>query len=251
MQLHTSYYYFKAALDKDICEKIIAAGEGKIANAAQKGLNIKGYTAGDGQKEEDTVSVPAGEMTKEEMRNKGISKFYDRDSKVAWLNNKWIYENIHPYIHEANRLAGWNFEWDYSEPAQFTIYEPDGFYSWHSDGGSDNYSAYQRYIYGVTDLPMRSGGRFPEKYVNDAGMVGKVRKLSVTVTLNDPKEYDGGSLQFDLSPHADNQQFHTLDDAREQGTIIVFPSFLPHCVTPITRGIRKSLVIWNLGYPFK
>lgn len=251
MQLNTSFYYFKSALDKDFCEKIIEAGEEKIAISSQKGQSIKGYTAGDGQKEANKDAIAAAEMTKEEMRENGIKSFYDRDSTVSWLNDMWIYEAIHPYIHEANKLAGWNFDWDYSEPSQFTVYEPDGFYSWHSDGGSDHYSVYKRYIHGVTDLPMRDGGRFPEKYVNDPGMVGKVRKLSVTVTLNDPLEYDGGNLKFDLSQHAENQQFHTLDDARAQGTIIVFPSFLPHCVTPVTRGKRKSLVIWNLGYPFK
>lgn len=251
MQLTNSYFYFKSVLSNEDCDKIINAGENKLSSLAATGTNVKGYTAGDGQKDAKPDSVPAMEMTKEEMRNKNIDQFYDRDSTVAWLNDKWIYDLIHPYIHEANFRAGWNFDWDYSEPAQYTVYEPSGFYSWHSDGGSDHHSAYQRYIFGVTQQPMRPGGRFPEKFVNDPGLVGKVRKLSVTVTLNDPSEYDGGNLKFDLSQHAENQQFHTLEDARARGTIAVFPSFLPHCVTPITRGQRKSLVIWNLGYPFK
>ena len=42
-----------------------------------------------------------------------------------------------------------------------------------------------------------------------------------------------------------------IEEAREQGTIIVFPSFLQHCVSPVTKGIRYSLVNWTLGRPFK
>lgn len=42
-----------------------------------------------------------------------------------------------------------------------------------------------------------------------------------------------------------------VDDAKELGTIIIFPSFVYHQVTPITKGTRKSLVNWSLGFPFK
>jgi PKHD-type hydroxylase len=251
MQLTNSYFYFKSAISKEDCQKIIDAGEVKLKSLASQGNSLKGYTAGDGQIGSKPNTVPANDLTKEELRNNQISNFYDRDSKVAWLNDYWIYDLIHPYIHKANNQAGWNFDWDYSEPAQYTVYESSGFYSWHTDGGSDHASAYKRYIFGITPEPMRSEGRFPDKFVNDPGMVGKVRKLSVTLTLNDPSEYEGGLLKFDLSQHADNQRFHQLEDATTQGTITVFPSFIPHCITPITKGIRKSLVIWNLGYPFK
>lgn len=251
MQLTNSYFYFKSVISKQDCQRIINAGENKLKLLSSEGNSVKGYTAGDGQIGSKEDAVPVNEMSKEDLRKNQINNYYDRDSTVSWLNDYWIYDLIHPYVHEANQKAGWNFDWDYSEPAQYTVYEPNGFYGWHSDGGSDHISAYRRYIFGITQEPMRSEGRFPEKYVNDPGMIGKVRKLSVTLTLNDSSEYDGGLLKFDLSQHADIQRYHALEDAKEQGTITVFPSFIPHCVTPVTRGIRKSLVIWNLGYPFK
>ena len=46
-----------------------------------------------------------------------------RNSDLVWLNDTWIYKELHPYIHEANRNAGWNFEWDRSESCQFTKYK--------------------------------------------------------------------------------------------------------------------------------
>ena len=57
----------------------------------------------------------------------GITK---RDSNVVWLDDKWIYRLIHPYIHTANRNAGWNFEWDFSESCQFTKYSLNQYYDW-------------------------------------------------------------------------------------------------------------------------
>jgi PKHD-type hydroxylase len=79
--------------------------------------------------------------------------------------------------------------------------------------------------------------------------VGKIRKISLTINLNTPGEYDGGDLKFDFGEHAD-ERFYTCEEIRPQGSVIVFPSFMPHCVTPVTRGTRYSLVLWCLGRPF-
>jgi PKHD-type hydroxylase len=55
-----------------------------------------------------------------------------RNSNIVWLNDKWIYKEIHPYVHEANKLAGWNFDWNFSESCQFTKYKlKSAFYDWH------------------------------------------------------------------------------------------------------------------------
>ena len=62
--------------------------------------------------------------------------------------------------------------------------------------------------------------------------------------LSDPDEYEGGDLQFML-----NQKI--VNAPREKGTIIVFPSFMMHRVTPITKGIRKSIVGWIAGPPYR
>jgi PKHD-type hydroxylase len=83
-------------------------------------------------------------------------------------------------------------------------------------------------------------------------MIGKVRKISMTVNLNVPGEYEGGNLKFDYGMHTEkDRRFHECEEIRPQGSIIVFPSFLDHCVTPILSGTRYSLVLWSLGAPWK
>ena len=82
---------------------------------------------------------------------------------------------------------------------------------------------------------------------------GKIRKLSVTVSLTDPKEYKGGELEFDfrnLDPDK-KPNIRACTEILPKGSLVVFPSFVWHRVKPVTKGVRHSLVIWNLGYPFK
>ena len=88
-------------------------------------------------------------------------------------------------------------------------------------------------------------------YTKNDDLVGKIRKLSVTVNLTPPESYDGGNLKFDFGKHIEGEQFHEAEIAREQGTVIVVPSYMNHCVTPVTRGTRYSLVLWCSGRPFK
>ena len=40
-------------------------------------------------------------------------------------------------------------------------------------------------------------------------------------------------------------------EIRPQGSVIVFPSFVWHRVTPVTKGTRYSLVLWTCGQPFR
>ena len=69
------------------------------------------------------------------------------------------------------------------------------------------------------------------------------RKLSAVVQLSDPTDYEGGELQlFDLSNGAPDPT-----DLKRQGTALFFPSFVPHAVTPVTKGTRYSLAIWFDG----
>ena len=90
MILKHNYYYFKKAIHIKTCNKILKACRKKIIKEA---TTFKG-------------------------RNK-----IKRDCKVAWINDQWIYDIINPYIHAANKEAGWNFQWDWNESSQFTIYE--------------------------------------------------------------------------------------------------------------------------------
>ena len=56
---------------------------------------------------------------------------------------------------------------------------------------------------------------------------------------------------FDFGEHSTNNRFHICKEAREQGSIIVFPSSVYHMVEPVTKGTRYSLVMWNLGRPLR
>jgi len=209
MNLSNYYWYFKSALTPKFCDDVIKHGLNNKESLARTG----GY----GDKE----------LTKDQIKDMKRK----RNSDITWFNDTWIYKEIHPYIHQANKSAGWNFEWDRSESCQFTKYKHGQFYDWHCDSWDKAYK--------------KEG---PDK--------GKIRKLSVTCQLTDGSEYTGGELEFDFrnyDPHMREEVKH-LKQAKEilpKGSIIVFPSFLWHRVKPVMKGTRYSLVLWNLGYPFK
>ena len=154
-----------------------------------------------------------------------------RNSNIVWMADRWIYKEIQPYVHKANADAGWNFDWDFSEACQFTKYEKGQYYDWHCDSWERPY---------IRENP------------NDPSHM-KTRKLSVTVSLSDPKEYKGGELEFDfrnLDPDK-KPNIKKCTDILPKGSLVVFPSFVWHRVCPVKKGSRYSLVIWNLGYPFR
>jgi len=151
-----------------------------------------------------------------------------RTSKVCFLSDKWIYDIIHPLIAEANKKTTWNFEYTHTEPMQFTQYGLNEFYDWHQDSTP-----------------------FPFKDVHP-NFEGKIRKLSSIINLSKPSDYEGGDLEFDFrNLTKESSNVKVCDEIKEQGSIVVFPSFIHHRVTPITKGIRHSLVSWTVGYPWK
>jgi len=153
-----------------------------------------------------------------------------RNSDIVWMSDRWIYREIQPYIHRANQSAGWNFQWDFSESCQFTKYTKGQFYDWHCDGW---------------DQPYQREQGDPSN--------GKIRKLSVTVTLSDPKNYKGGELEFDFRNKDPDKKpnIHKCKEILPKGSLVVFPGFVWHRVCPVKKGSRYSLVIWNLGWPYK
>jgi len=207
MNLNNYYYYFQKVIPERICNEIIAWG-----NYQREELAVIGGF------DKNT------KLTKEE--EKALKK--TRNSNVAWLNDQWIYNEILPYVHEANFKAGWNYQWDASEPCQFTKYKLNQYYHWHCDSFHSPY-----------DTP------------NEPNKNGKMRKLSVTVSLSDPNDYKGGELQFDMFNSIRKSKIVTCKEILPKGSLVVFPSFVWHQVKPVTKGTRYSLVIWNLGYPFK
>jgi len=154
-----------------------------------------------------------------------------RDSDVVWMSDQWIYKEIHPYIHKANEAAGWNFQWDWSESCQFTKYNKGQYYDWHCDGWDQPY----------------------KRENPNAKDHGKVRKLSATISLSDPKEYKGGELEFDFRNKDPDKKpnIRKCTEILPKGSLVVFPGFVWHRVCPVKKGTRYSLVIWNLGWPFK
>lgn len=206
MNLKNHYYYFTKPFSSEFCDKIV-----------NKAFSLR--------KEKGTT----GEFNQSKKTKKDLKEMLKlRDSDVIFLSEDWIYNEVVPFIKEANQKADWNFEFDWCESAQFTIYGKKQHYDWHSD------SYYEPY--------------------NDPSNInhfGKIRKLSCTILLNDPREYKGGDFQFDLRNVKKGSNIITAKELSEKGSLIVFPSHIWHRVRPVTYGTRYSLVIWFIGKPFK
>ena len=211
MNVSNYCWYFKSAVPSRICDLIIKQGLAQNESMARTGGLLENK-----------------KLTKDEIKH--IKR--KRHSDITWLNDPWIYRELHPYVHEANKQAGWNFDWERSESCQFTKYKLNQYYDWHTDGWSKPYN---------------------KPYTLNHG---KVRKLSMTCQLTDGSEYEGGELEFDFrnyDPNMRDESKHVkqVKQILPKGSIVVFPSFVWHRVKPITKGTRYSLVMWSLGYPYK
>ena len=164
-----------------------------------------------------------------------------RSSSIVWFHGDMMPKHLEQKIEEAMqqclRETNWNFQISYRQAYQYTIYDaPEttkkskgDFYTWHQD----------------------SGPKLNEE--------GQLRKLSFTLQLSHPDDYEGGYFQW-LEP---DQAFDRMMDnatidmtnaiktlpysVKEKGSIFFFPSFVHHQVTPVTRGQRKSFVGWCVG----
>jgi len=145
-----------------------------------------------------------------------------RKSDIVWIKEQWVYDLIWKYMVHANDLAGWKYDIVAAESCQVTRYTKDGFYTWHKDGmGSHN------------DIHHEPENKF---------LHGNARKLSMSIILN--SDYEGGDFEIEALP--DKEKVPSL----KEGSIIIFPSFMTHRVTPVTKGTRYSLVAWFVGPPF-
>lgn len=141
-----------------------------------------------------------------------------RSSNIKWLpkNDKfqWVYRRLMDLSVEAND-ALWKFDLvSAPELIQYTTYnaEEKGHYGAHQDIGPGDMS---------------------------------LRKVSVTVQISEADDYEGGDLQ--ITQGGDGW----LTCPRGFGTTVVFPSYMMHRVTPITKGTRKSLVLWVGGSHYR
>lgn len=138
-----------------------------------------------------------------------------RDSKISWLypvdKMEFVFRRVTDIVLNLNEKY---FKFDLfglNEGFQFTNYEaPSGKYGKHID-----------------------------RAINTS-----VRKLSISIQLTNPEDYEGGELYL-----YDDDKGTVMDKA--QGTLIMFPSYVLHEVMPVTKGERNSLVTWVTGKQFK
>lgn len=166
-----------------------------------------------------------------------------RDSDVRNARNTWIPTThwtagfLWHYIMRANRE---NFLYDLTnidgESMQYTVYGEGEYYTWHSDADMD--SAYKPQA--INNIAQ---GYNQQALLDDFVMknVETMRKLSFSIQLSDPDEYEGG--QFQLL----DERNKSYIAPREKGTIILFDSRTKHRVRPVTKGVRKSIVGWVVG----
>jgi PKHD-type hydroxylase len=144
-----------------------------------------------------------------------------RNSEVSFFYGSITYFNLYkPLLELVNHVNNQFYNFNLTEPETFQLTKYDeknqGFYKPHVDG---------RY------------GNSPDE---------PVRKLSMSAQLTSPEYYEGGQLEF-----PDDKENFVEEDAREQGTVIFFPSYLKHGVQPVTKGTRYSLVSWFVGPSFR
>lgn len=149
-----------------------------------------------------------------------------RRTEIAWIREPWAYELVEPWVYRANREAGWNFDVERMQSLQFGVYGEGGHYDWHLDQTGRVYSAKDQVA---------------------ESFHGLLRKISFSITLNDPAEYDGGFFEIEVGVPSDADRITRPNPERTRGTMLMFPSCLPHRVTPVTRGVRYSLVGWLCG----
>lgn len=159
------------------------------------------------------VSYAATQTTHEAKLSTGKTNDDVRRSKIFWLpindDTKPLHNRIGNLVSSLNAEL-YNFDITMLQPIQYTEYHGSdaGTYHNHLDWAPNTINA---------------------------------RKLSLSIQLSDDAEYEGGDLQITTS-HSNN-----FVASRIKGDAVIFPSFLLHGVTPVTKGVRKSLVVWVEG----
>jgi PKHD-type hydroxylase len=151
-------------------------------------------------------------MTDAMISESGIENKSIRSTKLCSLeykpDNLWIFKKLEDAIIQANHNC-YGFElYGFHEAIQLMQYNEGDFYDWHMDFGNKQFSN---------------------------------RKLSFSLQLTDPEDYQEGELEF----------FRNGLAPKTQGTLILFPPFMYHRVKPILKGTRRAMVGWITGNPFK
>jgi len=151
-----------------------------------------------------------------EIGNNQINKKI-RKNKLTWINQQdlslgWVVKKIAGALKDINDKT-YQFDiYGLTEDIQFTEYsEIEDHYDWHFDSGPFT----------------------------------QVRKISMVIQLSDPKDYEGCELEIINAPTSENNR------TKNQGALLVFPSYIAHRVTGLKSGKRYSLVVWAGGPNFK
>jgi hypothetical protein len=161
----------------------------------------------------DLMQAKVGNTIEASVYADGIRKsqirFFGRDD-MEHFDIEWLFSKLDHAINQINRQY-FQYEIYSTRDFQYTTYDAsyEGHYSWHFDA--------------VPDV---------EKAVH--------RKLSMSIFLNE--DYEGGEFQISFGNNDSPVSFKDY-----AGSAIIFPSFMTHRVKPITKGIRKSLVVWFTG----
>ncbi len=155
---------------------------------------------------------------REGVLNSGSNKHNSyRKSDIKWLHPEmedieWLYKKFTELITEANNSI-WRFDINEElKNIQYSVYRGDGgHYDWHMDLG---------------------------------GGIAAQRKISIVVQLSSPEEYEGGEFEIFV-------QKDVIEFPKKKGSVVLFPSYYMHRVSPVTAGERKSLVLWVTGVPFR
>jgi len=139
-----------------------------------------------------------------------------RDSKISWL---YSVDNI---------------EWAFRRVTDITLNLNERFFKFDLFGLNEGFQ-FTNY-----EAPSSKYGKHVDRAINSP-----VRKLSISIQLTNPEEYEGGELKL-----YDGDEEGTVMD-KAQGTLIIFPSYVLHEVMPVTKGTRNSLVTWVTGKQFK
>ena len=153
-----------------------------------------------------------------EVRKTSIHFIEDKDNKV----NKLVWH----FLREANKIQ-FNYDLTYFQPIQFGEYKDGGFYGWHQDDDGD-----------AIDEP------------------NEIRKLTAVLVVSNPDTFEGGELQFyngdrPMEDMGEITAEQVTNDIKSQGSVVVFDSRDWHRVTPVTKGVRHSIVCWTVGPNFK
>ena len=144
-----------------------------------------------------------------------------RKSIISWIpfdKAELIYQIIGEWVSRMN-INSFGFDpVQLTERGQYAEYSKGGFYNWHMD-----------------------------RSVNMSAMP-TVRKISMTLLLNDPKDFEGGDLEIFRGDTLDSEKNKFK---LKQGYAVFFASFLLHRVIPVIKGNRKSLVMWFGGSPLR